>query len=177
MKTFCMGFLLLVAGVAVAQAQSQEGKPQQPADHQSQTTQSGATTAATAHVLVYRQRRYAGSGLAPSIYIDNKPVVRIGNGRRASVRLAPGLHSIRSDDKSSAISIEAKPGEEYYVRVDEEPGLWKGHGKLTLVLPEQGRAEYHLQKPVEEDRKLDKELVEDDTQVAEKKSGSKSESK
>jgi len=30
---------------------------------------------------------------------------------------------------------------------------------LTLVLPEQGAAEYKLQKPIEEDRKINKELI------------------
>jgi hypothetical protein len=115
-----------------------------------------------AHLRVYRQRRFEGSALSPSIYVDDKQVVRIGNGRRCSIRLSPGPHTIRSDDKSSAISLEAKAGAEYFIRVDEQTGFWKGHGKLTMLLPEQGAAEYKLQKPVEEDRKIVKELIEDD---------------
>ena len=100
-----------------------------------------------------------GSGLAPSIFIDDKEVVRIGNGRRATIKLSPGAHTVRSDDKSSAISLDAKPGQEFYVRVDEEPGAWKGHGKLTLLLAEQGSAEYKLQKPAEENRQLAKDML------------------
>lgn len=69
----------------------------------------------------------------------------------------------------SAISIDAKAGQDYYVRIDEQAGFWKGHGKLTLVMPEQGSAEYKLQKPVEEDRKVAKELIEPDSEIAEKK--------
>ena len=113
----------------------------------------------SACLRVYRARRYAGSALAPSIYVDDKQVARVGNGRHVTVRLTPASHTIRSDDKSSAISLDAKPGQDYYVRIDEEMGFWKGHGKLTLVLPEQGAAEYKLQKPIEEDRKINKELI------------------
>jgi hypothetical protein len=124
-----------------------------------------------AHLRVYRQRRYSGSALAPSIFVDDKQVARIGNGRRCSIKLSPGSHTIRSDDKSSAITLDAKAGQEYYVRIDEETGFWKGHGKLTMILAEQGSAEYKLQKPVEEDRKIAKEMIEEDTATPEPKGG------
>jgi|SRR5882724_6144868 len=116
-----------------------------------------------AHLRVYRHHRYEGSALSPSIYIDDRQVARIGNGRRCSIRLSPGTHTVRSDDKSSAISIDAKAGQEYFIRIDEQTGFWKGHGKLVMVLPEQGKAEYKLEKPVEEDRKILKEIIEDGT--------------
>ena len=115
-----------------------------------------------AHLFVYRARRFVGSSLAPSIYVDDRQVVRVGNGRRCAIKLSPGTHNIRSDDKSSAISLEAKPGQQYFIRVDEEAGFWKGHGKLTLVASEQGAAEYKLQKAVEPDRKIATDLIEDD---------------
>jgi hypothetical protein len=110
-----------------------------------------------------------GSALAPSIYVDEKQVARLGNGRRVTVRLTPGNHDIRSDDKSSAISLDARVGQEYFVRVDEEPGFLKGHGKLTMLMPEQGTAEYKLQKPVEEERKFAKDLIEDDSAIVDMK--------
>jgi hypothetical protein len=121
-----------------------------------------ATNSEPAHLRVYRARRYAGSALAPSIYVDDKQVARIGSGRRCSIKLSPGEHHIRSDDKSSAITLDAKAGQEYFIRVDEEMGFWKGHGKLTILMPEQGGPEFKLQKPVEPDRKIDKEMLEDD---------------
>lgn len=124
-----------------------------------------APSSEPAHLRVYRARRYAGSALAPSIYVDDKQVARVGSGRRCSIKLSPGEHHIRSDDKSSAITLDAKAGQDYFIRVDEEMGFWKGHGKLTLLLPEQGSAEYKLQKPVEEDRKFAKELLEEDAEA------------
>ena len=128
---------------------------------------SQGSDASYAHLRVYRSRRYLGSALAPSIYVDDRQVARVGNGRRISIRLAPGHHSIRSDDKSSAISLEAEAGQEYFVRVDEEMGFWKGHGKLTMLLWEQGSAEFKLQSPVEDDRRMARDLIENDT-VAER---------
>jgi hypothetical protein len=123
-----------------------------------------------AHLRVYRPRRVTGSALAPSIYVDDREVARVGNGRRISIRLSPGAHNIRSDDKSSLIALDAAAGQEYFVRVDEAVGFWKGHGKLTLLLSEQGSAEFKLQKPVEDDRRIARDLIEDDaiaTEVSE----------
>jgi uncharacterized protein DUF2846 len=185
-----VGFVLLAASLAVAIAQSTNpqnptskpaeetpsNKPAESAQDKSVPVESATKTASAvvpAHVYVYRQRRYAGSALAPSIFVDDKQVVRVGNGRRASIRVLPGPHTIRSDDKSSAISIEAKAGQDYFVRVDEETGFWKGHGKLTLIMPEQGSAEYKLQKPVEEDRKVAREMIEPETEEATSKTDAK----
>jgi hypothetical protein len=128
-------------------------------------------------LYVYRHRRAVGSALAPSIYVDDKQVVRIGNGRRALIKLMPGPHSVRSDDKSSAITLDAKSGQDYYIRVDEAAGFWKGHGKLTLLMPEQGGPEYKLQKPVEEDRKFAKDMIENDTEAAVAKEETKADKK
>ena len=113
---------------------------------------------------VYRARRYAGSALAPSIYVDATQVARVGSGRRVTIHLTPGQHTIRSDDKSSNISLDVKAGQDYYIRVDEEFGFWKGHGKLTLMLAEQGGPEYKLQRAIEDDRKIAREMIEEDTE-------------
>ena len=120
-----------------------------------------ATTSEVGHLRVYRQRRYAGAALAPSIFVDDKEVARVGNGRRVGIKLSPGSHTVRSDDKSSAIKLDVKPGQEYFVRVDEATGFWKGHGKLTMLIPEQGSAEYKLQKPIEPERRVSAEMLED----------------
>lgn len=164
------GLLLMICMTALAQTQPQAApsQPDQPAAASSPSEGPMASTPAIAMLRVYRHRRYMGYALAPSIYVDDKQVARVGNGRRVTIKLAPGPHTVRSDDKSSAISIEAKSGQEYYIRIDEEAGFWKGHGKLTLLMPEQGAAEYKLQKPIEEDRKLAKDMVVDDTETAAK---------
>jgi hypothetical protein len=126
-----------------------------------------ATAAAPVGLLhVYRQRRFAGSALAPSIYVDDQQVARVGNGRRFTAKLTPGTHGIRSDDKSSFVLLDVKPGQDYYIRIDEEIGAWKGHGKLTLLQAEQGKPEYALVKPVEPERRIAKDMLEDDSETS-----------
>lgn len=124
-------------------------------------TPTAATNSEFGHLRVYRQRRYVGAALAPSIFVDDNEVARVGNGRRVGIKLSPGSHTIRSDDKSSAITLDVKPGQEYFVRVDEATGFWKGHGKLTMLLPEQGSPEYKLQKPIETERRVAANMLED----------------
>jgi hypothetical protein len=157
--------LLMFSAALFAQQQDAASPSKAPASQSQSPAASSPASAATesAFLHVYRQRRYAGSGLAPSIYVDDRQIARVGNGRHVCVRLTPASHQIRSDDKSSAISLDVKAGQEYYIRIDEETGFWKGHGRLTLVLPEQGSAEYKLQKPIEEDRKINKELILEDS--------------
>ena len=122
-----------------------------------------ASSSDSAHVRVYRQKLLPGSGFYPSIYVDGKEVFRLSNGRRASVRISPGAHTVTSDDKSSMIQIDAKAGQEFFVSVQELPGgFLKGRGKLTMVANEQGRPEYKLEKPLEDERKVAKEMIEDD---------------
>jgi len=116
-----------------------------------------------AHVRVYRPKQLPGSGFNPSIFVDDKEVFRLVNGRRCSVRISPGPHTISSDDKSSRIQVDAKAGQEFYVSVQELPGgFFKGRGKLTLVANEQGKPEYQLEKPVDDDKKVAKDMIEDD---------------
>ena len=62
--------------------------------------------------------------------------------------LTPGKHVLSSDDKRSAVELDVKPGETYYVRVDPYmPGLIV-HGSVTLVPPEQGRPELAKTQPL-----------------------------
>jgi hypothetical protein len=175
--TCVVGFLLLVfpglahsqtaAGAGQSAAAQQSSAPVLPSPAAPAASAGANATAADATCLrVYRQRRYAGSALAPSIYVDDQQIARVGNGRRVSIRLTPGPHTIRSDDKSSAISLDVKQGQEYFIRVDEATGFWKGHGRLTLVLPEQGSAEYKLEKPIEEDRKIAKDMIVNESEAA-----------
>ena len=61
------------------------------------------------------------------------------------------------------IEIDAKGGQEFYVSVQELPGgFLKGRGKLTLIANEQGRPEYKLEKPLEDEHKVAKEMLEQD---------------
>jgi len=164
-KLVVISLMLIAGGIVVAQ-QKDPAAPQAPASPAATDSKPAQPASDVAYLRVYRQRRYVGSALAPSIFVDDKQIARVGNGRRFSMRMLPGSHTVRSDDKSSAITLDVKAGQEYYVRVEEATGFWKGHGKLILVMPEQGSPEYKLQKPIEEDRKVAKELIEPDTDTS-----------
>jgi uncharacterized protein DUF2846 len=138
--------------------------PSAPAPSSNASASPGAnvTNEDVAHLHVYRQHRYVGAAGVASIAIDGTQVARVGSGRRVTIKLKPGSHPISSDDKSSAITLDVKSGQDYYIRIDEENGFWAYHGRLTLVLPEQGSPEYKLQKPIEPERVLQKEMIEAD---------------
>jgi hypothetical protein len=113
-----------------------------------------------AHLHVYRPHRGMNSTFEPSVYVENTQIIRITNGTHCTIKLTPGEHRIASDDKSSVITITAKPGAEYYVRVDEITGFPKSRGKLTMMTPEQGAPEYKLQQPLDDKHRIVKDMIE-----------------
>lgn len=134
------------------------------------------------HVKIYRPRSVLGFGLINAVFVDNVQVVNISYGRRCSIRLRPGRHEIRTDDMSSPITLDVQKGKEYYIRVDELPipDVWapvltplNGYGRLALVQPEEGSGKYELERPVEEDRRKVKEMLDSDSETSLQKNESK----
>jgi hypothetical protein len=171
-----LGFTSLWIATASASAQGQQPQPQNPPAQvdaakpaQASPAASGTSAAdAKATLYVYRHRRYAGSALKPTVYADDRELARMENGRFFVVKLDPGMHSIRSNDKASGTEVDMKPGQEYYVRIDIEAGAWKGHGRITLVLPEQGRYEVKETKPLDANDIKNRELVVADAKTSAK---------
>lgn len=112
-----------------------------------------------AYVYVYRYKSMVGKGVRPSIYCDDKDIVRLQSGRYVALALTAGKHVLRSNDKQSQIELELKPGQKYYIRIEIAAGFWKGHGRLTMVLPEQGAGEMKQMKPVDAGMIKDKEFI------------------
>lgn len=112
-------------------------------------------------VYFYRYKQYVGSALAPSVYCDEAQIARMENGRYFAVRLDPGKHTFRSNDKQSGAEVDLKPGQEYFLRVEIASGFMKGHGRLVAVVPEQARFELKAKnlKPLDADKVTDKERV------------------
>ena len=97
--------------------------------------------ASKATVYVYRYKQFVGSALAPSVYCDETELARMENGRYFTVKLDPGKHTFRSNDKQSGLELEMKAGQEYFVRVEIVAGAMKGHGRIVLMSAEQGSYE------------------------------------
>ena len=89
--------------------------------------------ASKATVYVYRYKQFVGSALSPSVWCDETELARMENGRYFTVTLDPGKHNFSSNDKQSGIELDAKAGQEYFVRVEIATGMMKGHGRLLLV--------------------------------------------
>jgi hypothetical protein len=149
--------LLAISLCGVFTSAQESTAPAPQAD--SQASQSAQSSKAT--VYVYRYKQFVGSALAPSIYCDGTELARMENGRYFTASVAPGKHSFTSNDKQSGIDLDAKAGEEYFIRVEIAPGFAKGHGRLILVPREQ--AGYELKsdklKPLDESKVANKDAV------------------
>lgn len=114
-------------------------QPSAPPVQPAPVAASDSDTPAT--VYFYRAKRFQGSALKPSVFVDDAAVGNLHNGDSLKFTLKPGKHRIYSTDKSTGIDLEVKPGGTYYVRVDILVGFWKGHGGVPLVDPQQGQYE------------------------------------
>ncbi|WP_321475424.1 hypothetical protein [uncultured Paludibaculum sp.] len=124
-----------------------------------QSATPGAIDGAPAKVFVYRYKQYVGKGIRPSLICDDTDVARIQSGRMVVLALSPGKHRMRSNDAQSQIELDVKPGTDYYLRVEIAAGFMKGHGRLVLVMPEQGAAEIKQMKPADKDMVKAPELL------------------
>jgi len=109
-------------------------------------------------VYFYRYKQFVGGGLEPSVFCDEVQLARMDNGRYFIIRLEPGKHSFRSNDKQSGVELELKPAQRYYLRVEIATGFMKGHGRIVAALPEQGAFEVKKLKYIGPD-KIKSELV------------------
>ena len=100
-----------------------------------------ATKTGKGRIYFYRIKQFAGSALEPSVYCDEKELARMDNGRYFAIDLGSGEHTCRMGDKQTGFQLDVKPGEEYYAKITVEMGVWKGHGRLTLLQKEQGAFE------------------------------------
>lgn len=120
---------------------------------------SSTTQASKAMIYFYRIKQFAGSALEPSVYCDDKELARMDNGRFFGVALDPGVHTCRMGDKQTGFEMDMKAGQSYYAKVTLEVGFWKGHGRLTLLQPEQGAFEIKKTKALGADKIKDRSLV------------------
>jgi len=110
-------------------------------------------------IYFYRIKQFAGSGLEPSVYCDEKELARMDNGRYFGVTLSPGRHVCRMGDNQTGFEIDVKEGQLYYGRVTIDMGFWKGRGRLTLIQPEQGGFEIKKAKLLGASKVKNREMV------------------
>jgi Protein of unknown function (DUF2846) len=102
-----------------------------------------------ATIYIYRPKAFMGTALRPTVMVDGKDLVNIGNGRVYAGYFMPGKYLFQMDDKKSGAELDLKPGDTYYFRVEIVPGFWKGGGRMTLMDAKQGSVEIQGLTPVE----------------------------
>lgn len=156
----CTILLFVTLSLMVSAQSAEEKKPsaaQDPSAAEKKSTEPAPDAKAT--VYIYRYKQYAGSGLEPSVYCNDVELAKMDNGRYFAVKLAPGKHTFRSNDKQAGIEMDMKSGEDYYIRVEIVAGFMKGHGRLVLMQKEQGSYEIKKLKPLDADKVKDKTKV------------------
>ncbi len=114
-----------------------------------------ATSTANAEeatVFIYRPKKVVGSGLEPSVFVDQTELARMDNGRYFAIKVKPGKHIIRMTDDNKGYAIDMGPGQKYFFRIGIEAGMWKGHGKITLDDAERAIAEIKKLKFIDQDK-------------------------
>jgi hypothetical protein len=123
---------------------------------------SAAASAQPVTVYVYRQHKYAGGALEPSVFCDGTELARMDNGRYFVLRLPPGKHLVHMTKEKKGFAIDMGPGQTFYFRVGIEAGMWKGEGKLTLEDAEKAQPEIKKIKYMGKDKIKDHTMVLDD---------------
>ena len=158
-------FLALVLALAACSSSNQ---PATPSVAPTAVTQASVPPAATtavpatadhsgkATIYIYRPKAFMGMALRPTVMVDGKDLVNIGNGRVYAGYFTPGKYLFQMDDKKSGAELDLKPGDVYYFRVEIVPGFWKGGGRMTLMDVKQGSVEIKGLTPVEDKEIPDK---------------------
>lgn len=97
--------------------------------------------AGKAILFFYRESRFVGGALRPSIFVDDVEVAYLSSGSYLKVAVAPGDHVIYADKKADAMTFPTEAGKTYYFRVGIRAGVFKGHGKIDPVSEEMGAKE------------------------------------
>lgn len=94
-----------------------------------------------AAVVIYREQNFMGAALRPTVMLNGRDFVNVGNGRVFVGAFQPGHYVLQMDDKKSGTEADLAAGKAVYMKVEIVPGVWKGGGRLTQTAPEQGSFE------------------------------------
>ncbi len=97
---------------------------------------------AYARLVCYREKKFAGSALGFTIWMDDVEIADLKNGNYCVIKAAPGEHRLHADEKDDEFTFVVEAGKTYYYRTEIVMGLWKGHGKLAPVEASYGEQEF-----------------------------------
>ena len=92
----------------------------------------------TIYVYRYKEGGLGFLNVKFPIYLDNREIARIENGRFFVIRVEEGEHILRSNDNQSGIQLSSP---QTFIRIDIGGGGIKSQGRVSLVVPEQALIE------------------------------------
>lgn len=116
-----------------------------------------AESADMATVIIYRPKSMIGMALHPTVMLDGKDLINVANGTVWKGSFTPGHYLFEMDDRKSKADLDLAKGETYYMRVDIVAGVWKGGGRLTQVVEQQGSGDIAKLRPLPE-KEIEHEL-------------------
>lgn len=140
-------------------AQSAAPAASEPAGPETKPEIKQADPSTNSLIYFYRLKALVGWALEPLIVCDNKDVAKMDNGSYFAISFVPGKHTCKIGNNKSGFEADLKAGESRYAKVTLEAGMWKGHGVITLVQPEQATYEIKNLKLLKASKIKDHELV------------------
>ncbi len=104
-----------------------------------------------ATVYVYRPGKFFGKALEPSVFLGEQKLLDMDNARYFALKLDPGRHVLRSNEKDSEIDQSWEAGKTYYVKITIASGKMKGHGQMGMVTENLARREMQKLRPLDRD--------------------------
>jgi len=109
-----------------------------------------STTINKAIVYIYRPGKFIGKSLEPSVFLDEQKLLDMDNARYLALKLEPGRHILRSNEKNSEID-QVWDAKTYYIKITIAPGMLKGHGQMGMVTEKLALEEIHKLRPLDKD--------------------------
>jgi Protein of unknown function (DUF2846) len=107
---------------------------------------------AKATVYVYRPGKFMGKALEPSVFLDEQKLLDMDNGRYFTLKLDPGKHTVRSNEKDSEIDQTWEAGKKYYIKITIATGMMKGHGQMGMVTEKLALREMEKLQPLDAEK-------------------------
>lgn len=137
-------------------------RPQEPAPSPAPAGQGAAGEKPKdqkATVYIYRTKKFVGSALEPSVFVDGVEIGRMDNGRYIMLRLDPGEHRFHMTQDYKRVDEKLRAGQVLYIRCRIEAGAMKGRGALYLTDEEDALKELKKLKPLGADKIKDTTMV------------------
>lgn len=146
-KTLQFLFLLLVFS---AYAFSQEAQQANPSSSTTAAAPvSDAKSDASATLIIYRPKRFTGSGLTPSVFFNGEEVARLDNGRYFVMEVPADSHKLQSSMKADPTPLEVKEGQVQFLELVIMTGTWRGGGRLIPTGESDAREAIKKLKPLD----------------------------